>query len=106
MIAVVDGRHGPGEADAEEDVDSVAARHVAHRGVRVLILDSSHFTGERVCEFRGASREAEINVVSVDDEGDNKMKYKKNKKKRISLSMTEGNVTAVTLCLIVSVKKS
>lgn len=46
--AVVDGSDGPGHADTQEDVDGIAPRHVADGGVRVLILDGRHLTGEGV----------------------------------------------------------
>ena len=45
---VVDGGHGPGDADAEEDVDSVGAGHVTHGVVRGLVLDSGGLGGEGV----------------------------------------------------------
>ena len=44
----VDGGDGPGDADAEEDVDGVGARHVAHRVVRGLVTDGGHLGGEGV----------------------------------------------------------
>ena len=45
---VVDGGHGPGDADAEEDVDGVGAGHVTHGVVRGLVLDSGGLGGEGV----------------------------------------------------------
>ena len=45
----VDGCDGPGDADAEEHVDGVGARHVAHRVVSRVVLDGGHLGGERVC---------------------------------------------------------
>lgn len=44
----VDGRHRPRHPDAQEYVDRVAARHVAHRRVSVLVLHSRHLAGKRV----------------------------------------------------------
>lgn len=49
MPSPVDGSDGPGDTDAQEDVDGVTSRHVADRRVGVLILGSSHFTGKHVC---------------------------------------------------------
>lgn len=46
---VVDGRHAPRDADAQEDVDSVGARHVADGRVGVAVVDGRHLAGERVC---------------------------------------------------------
>ena len=43
------GSHGPGDTDAEEDVDGVAARHIANGSVGVLVLNGGHFAGERIC---------------------------------------------------------
>ena len=48
MPGLVDGGHGPGDADAQEDVDGVASRHVADRRVGVLVLSGGHFTGEHI----------------------------------------------------------
>ena len=45
---VVDGGDGPGDADAEEDVDGVGAGHVTHGVVRSLVLDSGGLGGEGV----------------------------------------------------------
>lgn len=44
----VDGGHGPGQADAQEDVDGVAARDIADGGIRVQILDGRGFAGKHV----------------------------------------------------------
>ena len=44
----VDGGDGPGDADAEEDVDGVGAGHVAHGRVRGVVLDGGHLRSERV----------------------------------------------------------
>lgn len=44
----VDGGHGPGQADAQEDVDGVAARDVANGGICVHVLDGGCFAGKRV----------------------------------------------------------
>lgn len=46
--ALVDGADGPGDADAEEHVHRVAARHVADGRVRVFVLHRRHFARERV----------------------------------------------------------
>ena len=45
----VDGGDGPGDADAQEDVDGVGARHVAHRVVRAVVANGRHLGGEGVC---------------------------------------------------------
>lgn len=45
---VIDGGDGPGDADAQEHVHSVAAGHVAHRVVSCAVLDRGHLAGERV----------------------------------------------------------
>lgn len=47
---MVTGGNGPGHTDAEEHVDGVTARDVAHTGVRILVLDGGHLTGERICK--------------------------------------------------------
>lgn len=49
---LLDGGYRPGDANTQEDVDGVAARHVTDGSVGVLILDSGHFAGERVCQIR------------------------------------------------------
>lgn len=46
----VDGRHRPGHADPQKDVDGVAARHISDGGVSVGVLDCRDFTGEHVWE--------------------------------------------------------
>ncbi len=48
MVTVIDGSHGPGDANPEEDIHCVTARHVAHRSVGVLVLNGCHFTRESV----------------------------------------------------------
>lgn len=45
---VEDGSDRPGHSDAQKHVYCIAACHVADGGVRVLILDRSHFTGKCV----------------------------------------------------------
>ena len=45
---VVDGGDGPGDADAEEDVDGVGAGHVTHGVVGGLVLDSGGLGGEGI----------------------------------------------------------
>lgn len=44
----VDSGDGPCHADAQENVYSVAARHIADGGVGVLVLDGRHFAGKGV----------------------------------------------------------
>lgn len=44
----VDGRHWPGHADAQEDVDSVTAGHIPDGGVCIGVLDRGNFTGKCV----------------------------------------------------------
>lgn len=46
----INSRHGPRHPDAQKHVHCVAARHVSHRGVGVLILNGGDFTGKRVWE--------------------------------------------------------
>lgn len=46
----VDGRDGPGHADPQKDVHGVAACHVSHRSVGVLILNRRDFTRKGICE--------------------------------------------------------
>lgn len=48
----VDGGHGPGQADAQEDVDGVAACDVANGGVCVHVLDGGSFAGKGI--WKGA----------------------------------------------------
>ena len=45
---MVNSGHGPGDADSQEDVDSITAGDVADGCIGVLILNGSHFTGERI----------------------------------------------------------
>lgn len=45
----VDGRHRPGHADSQEDVDGVAAGHIPNRGVCVGVLNCCYLTGKGVC---------------------------------------------------------
>lgn len=45
---MVDGGDGPGDADAEEDVNGVTAGHVADRVVRVFVLNGGDFRRKRV----------------------------------------------------------
>ena len=59
----VDGGHGPGQANAQEDVDGVAACDVADGGVCVHVLDGSRFAGKRIwkeAETVKAGGEAEM----------------------------------------------
>lgn len=48
LCLVVYGSDGPGHSDAQKDVHSIAARHIADGGVSVLILGGCHFTSECV----------------------------------------------------------
>ena len=45
---MVNGGDGPSDADAEEDIDGVAASHIADRIVGVLVLNGGDFGGEGV----------------------------------------------------------
>lgn len=45
--------NGPRHTDAQENIDSVAARHIANGGVSILVLDGSNLTGKSVCAKRG-----------------------------------------------------
>lgn len=45
----VNGRHWPGHADSQEDIDCVAASHIPNGGVCVGVLDCCYFTGKGVC---------------------------------------------------------
>lgn len=59
----VDGSHGPGQANAQEDIDGVAACDVANRGICIHVLDGGSFAGKRVwrkAETNGSWREAEM----------------------------------------------
>lgn len=44
----IDRGDGPRHADAQEDIHSIAARHIADGGIGVLVLDGSHFAGKGV----------------------------------------------------------
>lgn len=46
---VIDGRYGPGDADAQEHIDRVTSSHVPDAGVGVLIVNRRYFASERVC---------------------------------------------------------
>lgn len=46
----VDGGHGPGDTDTEEDVDGVGAGYVTDGSIGVWITAGGNFTGEGVCE--------------------------------------------------------
>ena len=48
LNVVEDGSDGPGDADAEEDVDGVGAGDVTDGGVSVGVLLGSHLGGEGV----------------------------------------------------------
>ena len=52
IIIFLYGSNGPGDADSQEDVDGVTASDVADGRISVLILNGSHFTGERICSPR------------------------------------------------------
>lgn len=43
------GSNGPGHTDAQENIDSITARHVTNGGVSILVLDGSDFAGKSVC---------------------------------------------------------
>lgn len=45
----VNGGHGPGHADAQEDVNGVAAGHVPYGSVCIGVLDGGYLTGEGIC---------------------------------------------------------
>lgn len=55
-VGVVEGSHGPREADAQEDVDGVAAGHVADRGVGVFVVLGCHFAGKGVCKEKKGNK--------------------------------------------------
>lgn len=48
LAGVVDSRDGPSHADSKKNVDGIASRHVADRGVCILVLDGCHLTGKGV----------------------------------------------------------
>lgn len=48
MAGPVAGGDGPGHTDAEEDVNCVAARHVADGSVGILVLDGGYLAGEGI----------------------------------------------------------
>jgi len=49
LDVVVDGSNGPGDANTEEDVDSVGASDVTNGGISVGILLGSDLGGEGIC---------------------------------------------------------
>jgi len=49
----VDGSHGPGDTDAEEDIDSVGASNIANRGVSCLVFNGGSF-GSKSIRHAGA----------------------------------------------------
>jgi hypothetical protein len=54
----VDGSHGPGQANTQEDIDSIAACDVANGGVCIHILQGSSFAGKCIWkrkEINGSS---------------------------------------------------
>mmetsp|Transcript_17543 Transcript_17543/g.45708 ORF Transcript_17543/g.45708 Transcript_17543/m.45708 type:complete len:226 (-) Transcript_17543:2147-2824(-) len=53
LASPVERGHRPREADAKEDVDAVAAGHIADRCVGVVVADRRRLTGERIGQ-RGA----------------------------------------------------
>lgn len=44
----VDGGHGPGQTDTQEDIDSITAGDVANGSICVHILQGSSFAGKRI----------------------------------------------------------
>lgn len=59
IAAVVDGGHGPCKADTQEHVDRIAARDVADAGICILVLNSCHFTCERIWNESRRGRNSE-----------------------------------------------
>lgn len=62
----VDGGHGPGQANAQEDIDGVAACDVANGGICIHVLDGGSFAGKRIwrkAEINGSWREAEMRTA-------------------------------------------
>lgn len=57
----VDGSHRPGHADAQEDVDGVAAGDISNGRVCVCVLDSCYFTGKSVWKKKRFQSEAMLN---------------------------------------------
>ena len=49
VYGVLYGRYRPRQTDAQEHVDGVASGDVADRAVGVLVSDSGHLRGERIC---------------------------------------------------------
>jgi len=45
---MVNGCHGPCDADAEEDIDGVGSGHVSHGGIGSLVLNGGRFRGKSV----------------------------------------------------------
>lgn len=62
----VDGRHWPGHADSQEDVDGVASGHIPDRGVCVGVLDGWDLTGKRVCRWKWGEKSFVILLWSDD----------------------------------------
>jgi len=48
VIGFVDGGYRPSNADTQEDVNGITARYIADGSISVLVLNGSHFAGERV----------------------------------------------------------
>lgn len=48
--SVIHSCHGPCNADTQEHVDRITARHITDTRVRILVLDGCHLTGERICD--------------------------------------------------------
>lgn len=46
--SVIYGGNGPGNSNAEEHIDGIAACDVAYWGVGVLVVDSGYFTCESI----------------------------------------------------------
>lgn len=50
MGCVVNSCHCPCDADTQENIDGVTARHVADTRIRIFVLNGCHLTCERICE--------------------------------------------------------
>ncbi|GIY23322.1 hypothetical protein CEXT_243911 [Caerostris extrusa] len=47
---MVQCRYGPGDADTQKHIDSIAASYIPDGGVGVLVVHGGHLAGEGVCE--------------------------------------------------------
>ena len=50
MVPMIDGRYCPCNTNAQEYVNRIAASYIANAGIRIFILNGSHFTGKSICE--------------------------------------------------------